>query len=548
MYVDETQTKLAKWSQDPEFRFDNIYRFLYTREFLSRAYRNVKSNSGSRTAGIDGQTMEDFEEDLGSHLSDLRKSLKSQSYDPRPVRRTYIPKGDGRERPLGIPTIKDRIVQESLRMVLEPIYETDFSDHSFGFRPNRRTHDAIKMVRCPMQLGKMYWVIDADIKGFFDAVDHGTLGEIMQDRITDRKVLKLVWKFLKAGVMEDGVYRHSILGTPQGGIVSPLLANIYLHELDNWAKKWTEIPKAERQRRWGRGKGTWRYVRYADDFLMYTNGTKERAEEMVERVEGFVSGELNLTLSAKKTEIVHAEDGFEFLGYQFQKKPDTRGVGTTIPKEAMVDIKEKIDTATKGETDVSVRVKLKALNAVLRGWGNYYKFATDVSQDLYSIGSYAWHRVTHWLAEKYKCSRKQLRTKVESFAPLRINGVTLESFKRETSTYRGSPTDKDHPYLDGERKVLDLIPKEEPWLANAEMRTGYQDQRFDALERDDWTCQKCSTDLDRENAEVHHKKALTGYDSDKDANRLSNLVSLCVKCHEHVESNRVYAEQSSAES
>jgi len=393
-----------------------------------------------------------------------------------------------------------------------------------------------------MQLGKMYWVIDADIKGFFDAVDHGALCEIMQDRITEKKVLKLVWKFLKAGVMEDGVYRHSTLGTPQGGIVSPLLANVYLHELDKWTEQWTEVSDAEKRRRWDQGKGTWKYVRYADDFLMYTNGTRDRAEEMLERVDDFVTEELNLTLSAKKTEIVHAEDGFEFLGYRFQKKPDTQGIKTTIQKDAMMDIKEKINAAMDGETDVSVRAKLKALNAVLRGWGNYYKFATDVSQDLASIGKYAWDSVTHWLAEKYKCSRSQLRTEVESFNPLRINGVTLELFERASSTYRGAPMDKKHPYLDGERKTLDVIPEDEPWLANAEWRTGYGDQRFEALKRDDWTCQKCGTDLNRENAEVHHKKAHTGYDSDEEANRSSNLVSLCVRCHRHTESNRALAE------
>jgi group II intron reverse transcriptase/maturase len=542
MDVGEMQTKLASWSQDRERRFSDIYNLLYDRDFLYRAYKNVKSNSGSRTAGVDGQTMRDLEENLGEHLTDLRESLKSQSYDPQPVRRTYIPKGDGRERPLGIPTIKDRIVQEALKTVLEPIYETDFSDHSFGFRPNRRTHDAIKMVRIPMQAGKMYWVIDADIKGFFDAVDHGTLGKIMQDRITDRKVLKLIWEFLKAGVMEDGIFRHSMLGTPQGGIVSPLLANIYLNELDQWAKQWTEISPVERQRRWRKGKGNWRYVRYADDFLMYTNGAKGRAEKMLGRVDDFVSEELNLTLSAKKTEIVHAEDGFEFLGYRFQKKPDSQGVKTTVPKEAMADIKGKIDAATDGDTDVSVRAKIKALNAVLRGWSNYYKYATDVSKDLYSIESYAWDRTSRWLAKKFNCSKKGLRTKVESFTPLRANGVTLEHFEGKTSTYRASPMDKDHPYLEGEPQVLDIIPEDEPWLANEEGRTGYRDRRFEALERDDWTCQKCATDLYRKNAHVHHKKARTGYGNGKEADSLSNLLSLCAKCHEHTESNRAHAE------
>ena len=192
MDVDETQKKLAVWSQDPDFRFDDIYGFLYKREWLYHAYRSVKSNSGSGTAGVDGQTMRDFKEDLDEHLTDLQKSLKSESYDPRPVRRTYIPKGDDEVRPLGIPTIKDRIVQEAARMVLEPIYETDFSDYSFGFRPNRSTHDAIKMVKQPITFLNACWVIDADIKGFFDDVNHRILEQTLQDRISQQKFRDLI--------------------------------------------------------------------------------------------------------------------------------------------------------------------------------------------------------------------------------------------------------------------------------------------------------------------------------------------------------------------
>ncbi|MCS4044890.1 group II intron reverse transcriptase/maturase, partial [Salinibacter ruber] len=247
MDVDRMQTKLATWSQDPGWRSNDLYNLLYDRDWLHHAYGSVKSNSGARTAGVDGQTIQDFEEDLGENLESLAKELKSQSFDPKPVRRTYIPKGDDEERPLGIPTIKDRIVQEALRMVLEPIWESDFSEYSFGFRPNRRTQDAIQAAYLAISpTSKMQWVIDADVKGFFDNVDHGILCETIQDRITDRKMLHLIWDFLKSGVMEDGIFRHSTLGTPQGGIVSPVLANIYLNELDQWAKQWTNLDRTNR--------------------------------------------------------------------------------------------------------------------------------------------------------------------------------------------------------------------------------------------------------------------------------------------------------------
>jgi len=433
-------------------------------------------------------------------------------------------------------------------MILEPIYETDFSDYSFGFRPNRRTHDAIRVVEHSMYNGAA-WVIDADIKGFFDNVDHGKMGKIIQDRITDRKVLKLIWKFLKSGVMENGTYRHSTLGTPQGGIVSPLLANVYLNELDQWAKAWTETSPTENKRRKRRGRGHWVHVRYADDFLMLTRGAKRFAEEMRDRVGKFVNEELNLTLSEKKTDLTHAEDGIEFLGYELQKIDGSWGIQTGVPKKAVVDVKEKIDAATKGDTDVSVKAKMKALNAVLRGWAEYYKYANDASSALSKVENYSWHRVTHWLGEKFECSRRRLISrKVERKRPLTINGISLEHIGDKSAKYTESPMNKDHPYLEGEPEILDIIPEDDPWLANVEDRTGFKDRRFDALQRDEWMCQRCGTDLNRRNAEVHHKRARTGYENHEDADRLGNLVSLCVECHKQIESNRTYAEESSAES
>lgn len=542
MDVDEMQTKLATWAQDPSFRFDDIYNLLYDKNFLYQSYGRVKSNSGSRTAGVDGQTMEDFEKDLGRNLKDLRDRLKSKTYEPKPVKRTYIPKGDDEVRPLGIPTIKDRIVQESLRKVLEPIYETDFSDYSFGFRPNRCTHDARKSALTRVVTAKMMWVIDADVKGFFDNVNHYTMMNILRDRITDESVRDVIWKFLKAGIMEEGKYRHSTLGTPQGGIISPLLANIYLNELDQWAKKWTDLTSYEKDRRRENGKGNWHYVRYADDFLFLTNGVKEKAEGMKERIGDFVEEELDLTLSAKKTELVHLNDGLEYLGYRIERKANTGGTRRTIPKEAERDLKDKVIAATKGNTDVSVRAKFKALNAVLRGWSNYYKFATDAAKVFSDLDTFVWHRVTHWLAEKYKCSRGYLWDNIlENSSPLRANGMTLYTMAGDSSTYRKSPTDKGHPYLEGEVNILDIIPGDEPWLANREERRGWRDKRWDALERDDWTCQECGKELYRDTAEVHHKRPDTGYQKPEDSNRLKNLVSLCVECHQDKESNRGFA-------
>lgn len=397
MDVDEMQSKLATWAKDPGFRTNDVYNLVYDMDFLRRAYGEVKSNSGASTPGVDGQTMEDFEEDLGENLQDLRRSLKSESYDPEPVRRTYIPKGDGRERPLGIPTIRDRIVQEALRMVLEPIYESVFSDRSLGFRPNRCTLDAVRLVQGKVVQSNMMWVIDADIEGFFDNVDHRRLIQIMKDRITDEKLLSLVWKFLKAGVMEEGNFQESAIGTPQGGIVSPVLANIYLNELDQWVKKWTELTRREHDLRRAHGKGAWHYARYADDFLFQTSGTKDRAKKMLGRLEDFLEEELHLTLSEKKTEIVHANDGFHFLGFYLERDKETRGVRKHVPKEAKRDVRDKVKAVTNGDTQVSSRAKIMALNYVLRGWANYYKYAEDATKVLPEIHHFAWHGCVNYV-------------------------------------------------------------------------------------------------------------------------------------------------------
>lgn len=543
MNVDKMQTKLASWSQDQDFRFDDIYNLLYDEDWLRRAYSSVKSNSGARTAGIDGQTMQDFEEDLGENLDSLTKELKSQSFDPKPVRRTYIPKGDEEERPLGIPTIKDRVVQEALRMVLEPIYETDFSDDSFGFRPNRSTHDAIMSVRNSILPAGTYkpWVLDLDVKGYFDNVDHQNLEQIIQNRITDQKMRDLIWKFLKAGIMEDGEYRHSMLGTPQGGIVSPLLANVYLNELDQWVKQWTDLTLREKTKRRNAGKGNWHYVRYADDFLLLTDGTKGKAEKMMRRVEDFLDEELNLMLSDEKSELNHAEDGFSFLGYDLKVKTESGGVQRTVPKEAQRDVASKIRKATDGNTDVSIRAKMKAVDAVLRGWANYYKYATDAGSVFHGIQWKTWHMLTHWMAEKLKCSRNELGRKLDSTDPISMNGVTMTKIAEMSAIRSKSHRRHDHPYLEGKNTGWESLPQENPWLANKEERTGWSDARWKTLERDNWTCQECGTNLEGRAAHVHHNKTYSGYQGPEESNKQENLVSLCKRCHQQVELNREYA-------
>lgn len=540
------QTKLAIWSQDQGKRFDDIFNIVYSMEFLYHAWLNVKSNSGSTTPGVDGTTAEDYGENLNERLKGLSRRLKSGSYSPRPVRREYIPKSEGEVRPLGIPTIEDRIVQESLRLTLEPIYESDFSDHSFGFRPNRSCHDAIARVARQMAPAAgcyKHWILDLDIRGYFDNVDHTTLMYIIQDRVTDRGVQNLIWETLKAGVRENGSVHVSGKGTPQGGVVSPLLANIYLNELDQWIKKWTDKNPNERQRRRRRGKGSWEYVRYADDFLILGNGPKHHAEKMMERVEGFLDEELSLELSEKKSELAHAQDGLGFLGYDLKACPKTGKSKRYVPKEAKKYMRQRIKEATTGPTDVSARRKILALNAVVRGWANYYKYCNDAAKVFDDAENYSWHHVIDWLCERYECSKKWLiRNRLDSKSPISINGATLADLNGVSTIYAKSPMRHTHPYLDEGRvhskghwgeTYLPGLPQEDPYLANEEERRGTEDVANQVRARDGNMCQciGCGAGgYEDRSLPVHHIRRRRSKEDD----RPENMITVCLRHHDQI--------------
>ncbi len=228
------QRKLSQWAtDDPTKKFVDLYSLLCNEVWLQVAHHSVNSNQGRETAGIDGESMSIFNGNLEGNLEELRQLLKAKTFEPVPVKRVYIPKPDGRKRPLGIPTIRDRIVQEALRMILEPIWEADFSQRSYGFRPNRSTYDAIAYLsnRLAGNHGDSYqWVIEGDIKSYFDTIPHRRLIKAVKKRVADGNIRDLLWSFLRAGVMHWKHLSETLAGTPQGGIVSPLLANIYLHE------------------------------------------------------------------------------------------------------------------------------------------------------------------------------------------------------------------------------------------------------------------------------------------------------------------------------
>ena len=544
MKVGKMQTKLARWSQDQTFEFDDIYNIVYSNAFLREAWLNVSSNRGARTPGIDGVTAEDYAEDLNENLEGLRQRLKSGTYCPKPVRRVYIPKGPDEVRPLGIPTVEDRVVQESLRLVLEPIYETDFADNSFGFRPNRSCHDALQLVSyqmAPAVSSYKHWILDLDVKGYFDNVSHTELMYVLQDRITDSDVQDLIWNTLKAGVKENGSVQVTGKGTPQGGVVSPLLANVYLNELDHWIQKWTDGPKG--------GSESWIYVRYADDFLIMTNGRKYVAEDMMEEVENFLAEELHLRLSQGKSSLAHAEDGLNFLGYDLQADSTSGACKKYVPQEAMNYIRARIKEALHGAIDISAGLKIQALNSVMTGWANYYKYCTNAAMVFHEVDHLLWHHMTDWLAKKYECSKQWLiRHKLDSKSPIKINGQAMAKLTGLSTRRTEKPKRHTHPYLTEEylteerdckpdsqwgERYRTGHPGQDPYLANKENRAGAADIAHKARLRDKNMCHAkgCQTGgWETDPLPVHHIRKRQSGDDD----RLQNLVTLCEDCHRKI--------------
>ncbi len=380
--VAEIQTKLHRWAtDDSNRRFDDLYNLVCDPAVLAEAWRRVRGNRGARSAGVDRQAAHHISTVRGedAFLAELRADLKARTFEPLPVRERMIPKAGGKLRRPGIPTVRDRVLQAALKLVLEPIFEADFKPVSYGFRPKRRAQDAIAEIHhfCSRSYE---WVLEGDIKACFDEIDHTALMGRVRDRIGDKRVLRLVKAFLRAGVLsEDGVERDTITGTPQGGILSPLLANIALSVLDeHFAEAWESMghTSAQRQHRRRKGLATYRLVRYADDFVVLVAGNRAHAEALRDEVAEVLSS-VGLRLSEEKTRIVHIDEGFDFLGFRIQRhrKRGTakRFVYTYPSKKALASIKAKVRSMTRGATDQSLTILLHRLNPVLRGWTNYFR-------------------------------------------------------------------------------------------------------------------------------------------------------------------------------
>ena len=412
------QTKLHRWSErDTTARFDDLFNLVVDPAFLRMAWERVVSNTGARSAGIDGLTARAIEArgDWCEFLNDLRLRVKSGEFAPSPVKQRKIPKSPGKYRTLGIPTVADRVVQASLVLVLEPIFEADFHPSSYGFRPRRRAWDAIAEIQ--MFASRSYeWVFEADIAACFDQIDHTALMGRVCRRIGDRRVLALVKAFLKAGILsEDQVLRRTDTGTPQGGILSPLLANIALEVLDeHFTRVWeaTSATRVDRSRRRRHGQPVYRLVRYADDFVVLVSGSREHAEAVREQTAD-VLAPMGLRLSEEKTTVVHIDDGFDFLGFRIQrhrKRGTSKSFVYTFPaRKSVASVRRKVKAITQQGTNQPLSDVLRQLNMLLRGWTRYFQHGVSKRAFGY-LRHYTWARVVGWLRRKHrKTGGKALR-------------------------------------------------------------------------------------------------------------------------------------------
>ena len=364
-------------------------------DILSHAYKLIRANKGA--SGIDGITFEDIEEMKGGqqrYLESIAEELKNKTYESKPVRRVYVPKTDGSKRPLGIPTVKDRIVQMAVKIVIEPIFEADFQENSYGFRPKKDAHQAMNDVNVHLRYGKTQ-VIEADISKYFDNIPHDKLLKLIAKRIVDKNILRLIKMRLKAPVVEeeDGKkkYKGNDKGTPQGGVISPLLANIYLNVLDTiWKiKKVQERLEA-------------RLIRYADDFVVLCKGNTERVLNGIKAV----LGDLRLSLNEEKTKVVDArKESFSFLGFTIQVKENpatSKKFPLIIPsKKALKHIKMEIKNMTcRKNLALPKDVVVNKLNEAVRGWVNYFYYG-NCSNDLLRLKGYLDERVRTYLRRKH---------------------------------------------------------------------------------------------------------------------------------------------------
>ena len=567
-------------------RFPRLWEKIISEEWLTQAWEEIRRNQGSQTPGVDKLIADDV--DL-ARIRRISERLHKGTYYPKTVRRVYIPKSNGKLRPLGIPTIEDRIVQQALRMVLEPIFETDFLPSSHGFRQGHSPHTALRDVA--RMYPRVSWIIEGDIVGCFDNIPNNGLLKAVARRISDEKVLSLVSAFLKAGYMENWQYHYTYSGTPQGGIISPLLCNIFLHQLDEYMKilgankvqtkkesnlrrsaeyrkidnaifrarsmlrgnpdrnarrellgKLEELEKEMRRTPVydARHQTKLGYVRYADDFVILVNGTQEEAIDYKNKVEGHLEA-MGLTLSKEKTSITNWAKPITFLGYHIHGELRTNGVQIrailSIPKEKERTIRREL-VRVASYYHIPELDAMMSMNAKFRGWCNYYKYANNPQIVFSRIARKMWWFYAHFLSRKHQSSIKALVIRAQKNGSLKVkakgndrhNTFTIHIGKREQFLDLFPPKSAEiRAVTNKETWTVDLKPvNPQNWLQGRSAAT-----RLTATTRSEGICERCginpATQVHHKNRMAPKRTALAKIASDK--GQREQAQALCKECH-----------------
>jgi RNA-directed DNA polymerase len=501
-------------------------------QWIAAACDRVLKRSRGKVSGVDRMTPADFEERRRYQLEKLRLELKRGIYRPQPLRRAMIPKANGKMRALGIPCLRDKIVQEAIRMALEPIYEVEFHNSSYGFRPNRSTRHTIARCQHAMLTG-FTWVIEGDVKACFDEISHKAILGCLREKVIDNRFLELIRHFLKAGVNVDGIVQPTEKGVPQGGVVSPLLANVVLNRLD-WflhgqGHHGQACDNAQRS-----GRPNVRFVRYADDWCVFiTRGSKRHAERLCDRIRQVLDRDCGVRLSDEKTRITHVRDGFDFLGFHM-----TLGIGQggnlvpkiKVPRKAVTRIVKRLSEAMcYRPLQESGAARIIRGSAVIRGWSNYFRIAHDFSQAANRLDHQAFWLATKTLCRKFNLTTAKCLSRYRFGSVIGINESCMLMRAQEVEMVsRLHPPD---PYRPGTGCYLEDLDWEVDFRLLESRRPGRMDTKALALFRDGNRCRKCGVRVTYGDSEADHIVPVNRFASFQQANVPTNVQILCLECH-----------------
>jgi len=514
-------------------RIRNLMDLMHHPQWLWEAAERVMRRSRGKAPGVDGVTTRMFRKGYEGKIDALRLELKHGTYQPHPVRRVMIPKANGKMRALGIPCLRDKIVQEAIRMALEPIFEVEFHDNSYGFRPHRCTHHAVFRCQNLMKHG-FSWVIEGDVKACFDEISHKAILKVLREKVHDNKFLDLIRRFLKAGVDVKGVVEPTEKGVPQGGVISPLLANAVLNKLD-WFLHGKGTHGQAMMRAARRRQPNVRFVRYADDWCVFiTRASKRYAEKLREQIREFLRRECGLRLSVEKTHVTHVRDGFDFLGFRLELS--TGRSGRSVPKikigsKAKQNLRQRLEDAMRRRPmQESVALRLHRGSAVVRGWSEYYRIAHNFPAIAGTLDHWAF-----WTALKAICRKLDIPTGTAMKRYYRGGTIQVdESCRLETFSgikmkldYRGP-----QPYQPGEAEYETDDEMEVSFSKFCERaRFGSRDVKYAALRRDNYRCRVCGNPVTDQTSQVDHIVPVKRFASFALASSGDNLQTLCLDCH-----------------